>query len=452
MNRIFSTLGIILIISNTSIAQNQVLDKIVAAVADKIVLQSEITNTLAEYKKENPNLDDSVKCQIVEQLLTTKLLTAQAERDSVIVSDEEVDNALDNRIRYFVNEYGSEEKLLEMTGKTVLQLKDDYRTTFKEQMSAQRIQQQIVSSVKITPQEVKAFYNKVPTDSLPFYPSMVEVGQILIKPTTSKEIEDYAKQKLNEIREDIVQGKTTFELAAGVYSEDPGSKDNGGDLGFVTREDLVTEFSAAAFRLQNNEISPLVKTKFGYHIIQMISKQGEKAHLRHILIKPKITTSDIKRTLSIADSVRSNLLVGKLTFSEAVNKYSGDEITKPTGGMLTSRSTGSSLLLADELEPSVLLAINEMAIKEYSKPEEYTDAQTAERFVRILYLRNRVEPHKANLKDDYAKIQQVALSEKQNTYLQQWLLEKIPTYYTQIDSEYSGCENLKKWQTKTWKQ
>jgi peptidyl-prolyl cis-trans isomerase SurA len=452
MTKIFSILFYLCFTTLILQAQKQNLDKIIAIVGDKIVLKSELENTFADYQKEKPDLPETAKCDMLDQLLITKLLTAQAERDSVIVSDEEVDNALDNRVRYFIQQYGSEEKLIEATGKTIYQIKDDYRANFKEQMQAQRIQQQVVGSVKITPQEIKTFYTKVPQDSLPFYPSMVEVGQIAIKPTTTKEIEDYAKERLNELRADILSGKTSFDIAAGIYSEDPGTKDKGGELGFVTREDLVSEFSAAAFRLQNNEISSVVKTKFGYHIIQMMSKQGEKAKLRHILMKPKITSVDIKRALLSADSVRSNLVAGKFTYSEAVSKFSNDESTKSTGGMIMSPNTGSTLLQNDELDPTVLLMVNDMTTGQYSTPTEYVDQATGEQFVRIIYLKNRVEPHRANLKDDYAKIQQVALAEKQNIYLQEWMIEKIPTFYTELDIDYKECNSLSKWNTKVNKQ
>jgi peptidyl-prolyl cis-trans isomerase SurA len=232
---------------------------------------------------------------------------------------------------------------------------------------------------------------------------------------------------------------------ATMKSEDPGSRDNGGDLGLMGRDDLVPEFAAAAFKLQNGEISPLVKTSFGYHIVQMINRQGEKAKLRHILIKPAITEDMVKITLRKADSVRAKLVAGTLLFSAAVGKYSGDEGSKSTGGMMTNQQTGSTSLLAEDLEPAVAISVNEMKVGDFSQPVDYIDPKTGDKLVRILYLKGRTEPHKANLKDDYGKIQQVAFSEKQNTYLMTWLQDHISSFYVMIDKEYQDCANIKKW-------
>lgn len=421
------------------------LDKIIAVVGDKLILQSEINATLEEYKVNKPDLSDTVRCNVLEQYIGQKILAEQADRDSVIVTDEEIEGALENRIRYFINYYGSEEKLEESSGKSIYQLKDEYRPVFREQMIAQRMQMQVMQNVKITPQEVNAFYNKVPVDSLPFYPSMVEVGQIVFKPKVNKEVEQYAIDKLEGIRKDIISGTSAFDVMAGIYSEDPGTRDNGGDLGVNGRDEFVAEFSAAAFRLQNGEISNVVKTKFGYHIIQMIRRQGEKAHLRHILIKPLITSDMVQEAVTRADSVRAKLVSGTMPFSEAVGKYTTDDMTKITGGMFTDQQSGSALVLPAELDPSVVIQIEAMKPGEFSQPVEFTDAQTGDKLVRILYLRNRTEPHKANLKDDYARIQQVAYAEKQNEYLMKWIEGKVGTFFIKVDEEYKTCRNVERW-------
>lgn len=426
-------------------SQTETLDKVIAIVGEKIILQSEIENAVEEYRQENPNAGDSIRCQILENALSQKIVTEQADRDSVFVSDEELEASLDNRIRYFISQYGSEEKLEEVAGKTIYQLKDDYRSNFREQLQFQKMQQQIMSTVKITPQEVKAFYTKIPKDSLPFYPSSVEVGQIVFKPDINKEVEDTARAKLERIREEIITGKSSFEIMAGVHSDDPGSRDNGGDLGIMGRDELVPEFAAAAFKLQNGEISPIVKTSFGFHIVQMMNRQGEKAKLRHILIKPLITEDMVKLCLSRADSVRANLVAGKLQYAAAVGKYSSDETSKLTGGMITNPQTGSTALLAEDLDPDIALAVTEMKVGEYSQPIEYNDPRTGDKLVRILYLRSRTEPHKANLKDDYHKIMQVAFAEKQNTYLTTWLTEHISSFYVMVDPEYRYCQNIETW-------
>ncbi len=426
-------------------AQTENLDKVIAIVGDKIILKSEIEMAFEDYKRENPETPESLKCELLENAMGQKIVTEQADRDSVFVTDEEVEAQLDNRIRSFVSQYGSEEKLAEVSGRTTYQLKDDYRPMFKENLQFQKMQGEIMASVKITPQEVRAFYEKIPKDSLPFYPSTVEVGQIVFRPDVNKEVEDYAIERLENIRKDITSGKSAFDLMAGIYSEDPGSRDNGGDLGVMGRDELVPEFAAAAFKLQNGEISPVVKTSFGYHIVQMVNRQGEKAKLRHILIKPLITEDMSKLALKKADSVRASLVSGKLVFSAAVGKYSNDDASKMTGGMITNQQTGATSLLTEDLEPSVALIINEMKVGEYSQPTEYTDSRTGDKLVRIVYLKSRTEPHKANLQDDYNKIQQVAFAEKQNTYLMTWLEDHISSFYIMIDEEYANCTNIDKW-------
>ena len=436
-------------LTSTLIAQPENLDKILAIVGDRIILRSEIEMAFEDVKKEDPNAGDQTKCQLLENALTQKVVNVEAERDSVFVTDEELEASIDNRIRYFVNQYGSEEKLEEVAGRTIYQLKDDYRPIFKDQLQFQKMQQQIIANVKITPQEVRAFYEKIPKDSLPFYPSTIEVGQIVFRPDVNKEVEEDAMKKLEDIRSRILKGESTFDIMAGVYSDDPGSKDNGGDLGIMGRDDLVPEFAAAAFRLENGEISPIVKTSFGYHIVQMVNRQGEKAKLRHILIKPLVTADMIKLGLSKADSVRAHLVSGKLLFPAAVAKYSNDDATKMSGGILLNQQTGSSFLQTEDLDPELAIAINEMKVNEYSQPMEYVDSRTGDKLVRIVYLRNRTEPHKANLKDDYSKIQQVAYAEKQNTFMQKWIEERIPRVYIKLDEESAACANLKKWQTKT---
>ena len=235
---------------------------------------------------------------------------------------------------------------------------------------------------------------------------------------------------------------------AGIYSEDPGSKDLGGELGIAGRDEYVPEFAAAAFKLQNGEISSVVKTKFGFHIIQMLNRQGEKAKLRHILIKPLITSDMVAVTMKKADSVRANLVSGKLEFSEAVGKYTTDDNTKLTGGMFSDQQTGSTFVDVETLEPQIALLINGMKKGEFSQPMDFLDAQSGDKLVRIIYLKNRTEPHKANLTDDYGKIQQVAFSQKQNEYLVNWITSKMGTFYIKIDEEFMTCPKLAQWNSK----
>lgn len=423
------------------------LDKIVAIVGrNRIILQSEVEGQIAQTISQDPTLDSSrARCSSLQQMIAQKMMMEQADRDSITVGDEDVEGQLDNRIRYFTSVYGSREKLEQVSGKTIYQLKDDYRDVIREQMMAQKVVEKVFENVKITPSEVEEFYSKIPKDSLPFFPAAVEVGQIVIDPPVSQEMLDHAHNTLEEIRNKIIEGRMTFEAAATFYSQDPGTRDQGGYMGDVPRTGMMVEaFSTAAFKLQNGEISPIVKTQFGYHIIQMVSRRGDVADMRHILIKPAVTTSDYNTAIHKLDSVRNLLVNGKMSFSEAVGKFSTDEGAKRTGGMITDPQTGAMDLDITKLDPVMVLLLDTLQPGGYSAPHVFvTDRQ--ERSCRIVYLRSRTAPHKANLKDDYGKIQSVALEQKKQQKIQEWVTAKVPTFYLWIAPEYRDCREMKDW-------
>jgi peptidyl-prolyl cis-trans isomerase SurA len=234
---------------------------------------------------------------------------------------------------------------------------------------------------------------------------------------------------------------------AGIYSIDPGSKDQGGDLGWVQHGQMVPEFEKAGFKLQVGEISPIVKTEFGYHMIQLVARQGDKVHLRHILVRAERTSSDYKSTMVKLDSVRSELISGKITFQLAVGKYSTEKSSKMTGGMLTDQRTGNSRLQIKDLDPAMVLAIDSLTSGSFSQPQIFTNPQTGDKACRIVYLKSKNEPHKANLVDDYSNIQEVALKSKQIQKQNEWLQEKLPSFYLKIDKEYQSCPELAPWMT-----
>ena len=425
----------------------QAADKILAVIGrNRIILQSEMEQNIQQLQQQNPApFTDSMKCQMLQQIVMQKMLVEQAERDSLLVSDEEVEGNLDNKIRYYIHQFGSKEKLEQVAGKTIYQLKDEQKDVVKEQLMAEKMQSKLLEHTKVTPGEVQAFYNKIPKDSLPFFPATVEVGQIVIEPPTSAELDKYAYDQLADIRKQIVTDGKSFETMAGLYSQDPGSRDNGGRYDGVTRDGgFAKEFVTAAFRLQNGEVSPIVKTKFGYHIIQMVQRKGEQVDLRHILIMPQHTSADYTLAMQRLDSVRSQILAGKLSFSEAVGKYSTDDASKMTGGMITDNRTNNTQLEVDQLDPALALGIDSLKPGAVSQPQLFR-TQQGEQSCRLVYLKNRTEPHKANLKDDYNRIQSVALAQKQNDKLESWIDAKLPTYYLKIDAEYSDCPTLRKW-------
>ncbi len=422
-------------------------DKIISIVGrNRIILQSELELQIAQARQQDPNFDEkTAKCNLLPAMVQQKMQMEQADRDSVTVSDEDVDGALENRLRYFIQMYGSKEKLEQMSGKTINQLKEEYTDVIREQMIADKVANQVLEHVKITPAEVNAFYKKIPVDSLPFFPATVEVGQIVIDPPVSQEMEEYAHSKIEDLRKQIIEGRISFEAAAGSYSEDPGSRDNGGRYDGVARNGpWVQEFIAATFKLQNGEISPIIRTKFGYHIIQMISRRGDEADIRHILIKPTVTTADFNKAMAKLDSVLAIIKTGKMAFPEAVGKFSTDEGAKRNGGMVQDPATGNTDLDQSKLDPVMILLLDTLKPGGYSAPHIFMNDQH-EKSCRIVYLRNRTTPHKANLKDDYGKIQDVALQQKKQLKLMEWVALKAPTFYLWIAPEYRDCDHMKDW-------
>jgi peptidyl-prolyl cis-trans isomerase SurA len=436
----FLTLSLISLFAQKKI----VADKIIATVGDKIVLKSEIENSISDMQRQNIELPDNATCLLLEQSLGLKALVLQAERDSLPVSDEEINAEIDNRIRAAINQYGSKDILEQIAGKTVYQLKEDFKQTFREQKLAQAMRNKIVDDVKITPSEVKAHFETTPKDSLPFYESEVEVGQIVVYPKASRDLETYAMDQLKEFKQQVESGAKKFETLATLYTDDPGSKETGGKYDVNKNEKQWDPiFLSKAFSLKEGQVSTVFKTKFGYHIIQMISRAGDDASIRHILKIPQVSSIEINDAKHKLDSARSKLIAGTIKFGEAVSKYSDDETSKFTGGRIQGRD-GSTFLTIDQLDKDLVARLKDLTVGEYSQPAEYVD-ERGKKGVRIIQLITRTEPHRENLKDDYNKVAQRALEDKKNQMLETWFYKHIPTYYINIDNEYKGCPEMKKW-------
>jgi len=425
-------------------SQQKAADKIIAIIGNKIILQSELGTHIYMQKRDNPNISDSAICDIFHNMLAEKLLVEQAIRDSVIVDDAAVEGELDNRLRGYMADYGSKERMEEVLGKTIYQIKDENRQVIKDQLTAQKEQMTVMENVKITPEEVKVFFNTIPDAEKPLLPATVEMGQIVVKPDVDPELDKYAKDQLETIRKDIVENGKDFAVMAGIYSQDPGSKNTGGEYK-INRSGFDPAFVSAAYRLQPGEISPVIKSRFGYHIIKMEKRMGEEAIVKHILIRPEITSIDIQKTLAKLDTIKNNLDSGKITFQTAVAKYSTDDNSKMTGGMVYDPQSGGTLLPIEQLDPQMALEVEKLKIGQFSTPQVFTDPQTGDKSCRILYLKSRTDPHKANLKDDYNQIQSFALGKKKNEHLMKWIAEKLPTYYIKLDPAYKNCDLLKEW-------
>jgi peptidyl-prolyl cis-trans isomerase SurA len=395
-------------------------------------------------QRQNIDMPENAKCLLLEQALGIKALVLQSERDSIPVSDEEINAEIENKIRYFISQYGSKDILEQVAGKTIYQLKEDFKQTFREQKLAQAMRNKIVDEVKITPSEVKAHYETIPKDSLPFYESEVEVGQIVVYPKASRELETYAIDQLKEFKQQVDSGTKKFETLATLYTDDPGSKESGGKYD-VNRNEKQWDpiFLSKVFSLKEGQVSTVFKTKFGYHIIQMISRAGDDASIRHILKIPQVSSIEINDARQRLDTVRSKLIAGTIKFGEAVSKYSDDESSKFTGGRIQGRD-GNTFLTIDQLDKDLVARLKDLTVGEYSQPAEYVD-ERGKKGVRIIQLITRTEPHRENLKDDYDKVAQRALEDKKNEMLEKWFYKNIPTYYINVDNEYKDCPEMKKW-------
>jgi peptidyl-prolyl cis-trans isomerase SurA len=424
-----------------------VADKIVGVVGDKIVLHSDVMNALLDARRHNQPVSEGDDCAYFAQILTLKALALQAEKDSLLIEDGELDAILDFRIRQFIQQYGSKEILEEIAGKTIYQIKEDMRQDIKEQELAKKMRSKIESSVKITPQEVKVYYDKIPKDSLNFYEAQLEIGQIVLYPKAHRDLELMAIEELNEFKKDVESGKQRFETLARLHTDDPGSKESGGRYNINrTEKNFDPAFVSHAFRLREGQISPVFKSKFGYHIILMEARAGDDATVRHILRIPRITPSEINEAKQRLDSVRSLIMAGTISFGDAVQRYSDDDLSKFTGGMI-SEPGKPTYLNYDELDRTIIQVLDKEKLQpgQYSQPHEYTDPYSGKQAVRILFLKTRSVPHLENLKDDYDKVAIRALEQKKQEYILKWFNSKIPTFYLNIDPSFQKCEMLSIW-------
>ena len=418
-----------------------VADKIIGVVGDRIILKSDIDNQIADAKRQEINLPPNADCYLMQQLVINKMLALQAEKDSLVVSDEEIEADIDNRIRYFIQQYGSKEVIEQITGKTIYQFREEMRTPIKESKLAASMRNKIVEKIKITPNEVKAYFETIQKDSLPYYETQLELGEVVSYPKAGREMEEYAQEELKEFKRMVEAGEKRFETLANIYTDDPGSKQTGG-MYVLNKKDNQWDpaFFNAAMSLKEGQVSRIIKSKFGYHIIQCMTRVGDDVTIRHILKVPRVNAEDIEKSIAKLDSVRVQLVAGTITFGEAVSKYSDEEQSKFTGGR-KSAPDGSSQITIDQLDKDVVMMLDKIKPGEFTAPKAFTD-ERGKKGVRILYLMSRTDPHRENLKDDYNRIATRALEEKKEQQLENWFRKNASTFYVNIDEEFKRCESL----------
>jgi peptidyl-prolyl cis-trans isomerase SurA len=381
------------------------------------------------------------RCQILEGLVVNKLMLAKAEIDSVIVDDKRIEAELNSRMEQMEGQYGSAKNIVEAYGKSIATLKEDLRSSLKEQLTGRKMQDKITDDVKITPKEVAAFFNEIPRDSLPYLPAEVEISHIirLAKPNKNQKEELYAK--LLDFRRRVEKGES-FEDLAKVHSEDLGSGRRGGDLGFAKRGAMVAPFEAAALRLKPNQMSDVVESEFGFHLIQLLEIRGQEYHARHILLRPDYQKLDLTEPTKFLDSIRVLVQRDSTTFEKAAKEFSEDKATQDAGGVIMDAANGGNRLAYDgTMDPALFFALDSMKVGTISAPIPFRtdDGRSA---VRILYFKAKHAPHFANLKDDYQKLAQITLSRKKNNAIEKWFMKAKNDVFIFIDEEYKDCRIL----------
>ncbi len=426
-------------------------DKVIAVVGDKAILESDVQKELINQGQENPELlkNPNAKCMLLTDIMTKKLLLIQAAIDSVTVDDAEVNNEMNQRFSVMMRNYygGDQEKMEAVLGKSLLEYKEEVRPDVYANKLAQRMRGKLVEKVTVSPADVTKFYTGS-KDSIPLISTEVVVAQIVKTPKSSLKEKQAARSKLMDIREQVRNGKK-FETMALLYSQDPGSASKEGDLGFASRGTFAKEFEATAYRLKPGELSQPVETEFGYHMIQVMERRGNQIHVRHILIIPELSQADLDSAKTVLDSTYKQIKQKKITFGQGAVLYSDDDQSKGNAGMIYPTA-----LPLDQLEqvihtkPSIFSVVDSMKQGDVTPAMEYAQTEGNKRGFRLVYLQTKTQPHKANLQQDYARIQGFALQAKQGKVFNEWVNRKKINTYIKIDPDYLSCPLMKSW-TKT---
>ncbi len=433
----------ILGVNFASAQEKQIIDGIAAVVGKSVILNSDIEKGIMQYKAQGVSVSEGMDCQIFEDLMVEKLLVHQAIVDSVEVSDDEVNRSVEQRLQMLISRVGSLTELEKFYNKTEDELKDEMFDILKDQMLAQRMQQQMIADVDVTPEEVRTYFNKIPKDELPQFGTEVVLAHIVKKPILSKETKDATIQKLNDIRTDIENG-SSFKTKAILYSEDPGSSGKGGAYYGVKKGQFVKPFEEVAFNLQEGEISEPFETEFGFHIVQLIKRKGEELDLRHILIKPIIRQEDLEETKATLDSIKSKITKGDITFSEAAKEFSDDETTKFNDGVMINPRTQEGHFELNQLDKDIYFKVEGMEVGDISDVI-YRQTERGEKEFVIVTLLERIAPHQADFSKDYQKIKQMALAEKKGKVSEKWVKDHISKAYIRIGKKYNGCDFKNPW-------
>ncbi|MEY3398584.1 MAG: hypothetical protein RL220_1178 [Bacteroidota bacterium] len=415
--------------------QGEVIDKIIAVVGDEIVLYSDLQNAVLEYTEGKGRMPVNQQCALLENLMFNKILVHQAKLDSLEVSDTEVEENLERRLARLVGYFGSVEEFEKYYNKTIIQLKDEFRSDIREQLLAEKMQGKISSSATVTPAQITEFYNLIPADSLPLIGTQVQYSQILMRGPIRETERQRVRHVLDSIRNDIMSGKTTMLLQAARWSEDPGSRAKGGCYDLQSKGTFVPEYEAAVYNTPEGSYSPVFESKFGFHFVKVVEKRGNFYEACHILMTPKVDPMDLDRRRVSLDSLRQKINAGNINFEQAVLQYSEDENTKNQGGKVIDGSSLGNRFDVSSLPAEVNLVLDKMKPGDVSDPVLIEEMNGNYSYV-IYRLDARIEPHRADLKNDYAMFQEMAGNKLRQDKLFKWAAKKIAQTYVSVDPMY----------------
>ncbi|MGM0666610.1 MAG: peptidylprolyl isomerase [Bacteroidota bacterium] len=438
VNRIFTSLLVFLLFTSNTFSQ-YLIDEVSAIVGDETVFLSDVENmVLQQLTMGDPRPEEEIRCEVFEDLLIQLLFLDQARIDSIQISPDNINRMLDERLNDFVMRAGSEEALEQYFKKSMVEIRRDLRPMMEKQQLAGQVQSNLAMDITITPEEVRRFYESVPADSLPLMPARVEVSIIQIDPPGMEESKLITRQQLLDLRRRIVEGES-FRALAVLYSEDEASAASGGEIGFQVKANLDKAYADEAFSLKKNQVSKIVESQYGFHIIELIERRGNMVNTRHILIKPKITPEQTIKAMNRLDSIANLIRSDSLSFQEAAFRFSTHMGSRMNGGLYVTPETRESLIEIDKLPQEMYMVVREMKINEISEGFRMQDEKGKTVF-RIMKLNKQTEPHVANLKDDYNFLHEIALSNKRSGIYMDWIQEKMEMTYIKISDRFKTCK------------
>lgn len=439
----FKTLVLLFVLCTSQIkvyAQDNVIDEVVWIVGDEAILKSDVEEERLNAQYNGVKFDGDPYCVIPEQIAIQKLYLHQAAIDSVEVTDSEVMQQVEWQINNIIRQIGSKEKMEEYFNKTYTQIRETMRESAREKLTVERMQKKLVGDIKITPAEVRKYFKELPQDSVPFIPTQVEVQIITQQPKIPIAEIDDVKKRLREYSDRVTSGDTPFSSLAILYSEDPGSARRGGELGFMGKGELLPEFAAVAFNLNDpKKVSKIVETEYGFHIIQLIEKRGDRINCRHILLKPRVADKDLQAAMGRLDSVANDIRSNKFTFDQAASVISHDKETRNNNGLMANSRTSTSKFEMDQLPQEVAKAVDKLNIGEISKAFTMVNDK-GKQVCAVVKLKSRIDGHKATITDDYQNLKELVLSKIRAQKLDQWIKDKQKKTYIRINEGWKNCD------------